>query len=266
MTFEKESIRNRFLIEADQNGKKINIYGFGFEYVDGTHSGWDYKEYQKYQIAIAKSITEKYDILSILEENKEIFHLTDYPHKDCEYDFKYDQLYSFLKKDGIYCSEEYFKDKDDMYYYNSQETVIVALFKYLSELDVEGSFDMPGKFDNSNHITFYFNEDKEAALNLEDRLYNFFDEIEPRVNGYKCEVKYEKETLAPTKFSHTDYFGNDIRIGDKGVGCSGRGRTSGLYETQILSMTKVFINGDIRPENFIVLEAIDGRPLKGVRI
>lgn len=263
MTFEKENIRNRLLIEADQNGKKINIFGFGFEY-RACSDRWDYKENQKYGIAIAKNIMKKYDIFSILEENKEVFHLVDYPRKKDEYNRKYDQLYSFLKRDGIRYNEDCFDDIDDIYYYNSNGIVMVAIFKYLSELDIEGSFDMPGKFDNSNHINFYFNEGKGAPLNLEDRLYSFFDEVEPRINDYRCEVKYEKETLAPSKFSHTDYFGNNIRIGDKGVGCSGRGRTSGLYETQILSMTKVFINGDIRPENFIVLKAIDGRPLKGV--
>ena len=95
-------------------------------------------------------------------------------------------------------------------------------------------------------------------------MYKFFDEISPHTDNYELKVTFGKETLSANRYSHLDMLGNEIKIGDIGVGCSGRGSTQGLEIQQILSMSKVLINGNLRPTNFIVLKPIDGRPIKGV--
>ena len=96
------------------------------------------------------------------------------------------------------------------------------------------------------------------------KIYKVFDEISPHTDNYELKVIFGKETLSPNKYSHLDMLGNEIKIGDIGVGCSGRGSTQGLEIQQILSMSKVLINGNLRPSNFMVLKPIDGRPIKGV--
>lgn len=255
MTFEKESIKNRLLIDANLNSEKFNIYNLDYDYK--CKSYYNYEENRKYKLNIADNILKKFDILSILEENKDIFQLTNYPNvSEDEADFF--NIYAFLKGDLVksgYDNVENFK------YYNSYDIIKIALFKYLSQFDnIEGSFN----FSLCHRLTFYTNENKEATLQLEDAIYNFFDEINPHSDGYEIKVSFVKETLSPNKFTHTDIVGNEIKIGDIGVGCNGRGSTRGLEIQQVLSMTKVFINGNLRPDNFIVLKSIDGRPLKGV--
>lgn len=259
MTFEKENIKNRLLIDANLNSEKFNIYNLRFDYIIKSYNSSYYDERRKFQIGIVDNILKQFDILSILEENKDVFQLTNYPNKTGDENHFFD-IFAFLKGDKDISSCD---NAEDFKYFNSTGIIRIALFKYFSQLDdIEGIFNL--YFYYGLDFIFYTNENKEAALRLEDAIYKFFDEIIPRLNDNGMEVTFAKETLAPTKFSHTDYFGNEIKIGDKGVGCSGRGKTSGLFETQILSMTKVFINGDIRPENFIVLKSIDGRPIKGV--
>jgi hypothetical protein len=256
MIFEKESIKNRLLIDANLNSEKFNIYNLDYEYKCKKY--YDYEENRKYKINVIDNVLKKFDILSILEENKDIFQLTSYPNMS-EDEPNFFNIYAFLKGDLVNSGCD---NAENFKYYNSYDIIKIALYKYLSQRDdIEGSF----SFHLYRHnFTFYTNESKEAALQLEDAIYNFFDEIDPHLDDFEIKVSFTKETLSLNKFTHTDIVGNEIKIGDIGVGCNGRGSTQGLEVQQILSMTKVFINGNLRPDNFIVLKSIDGRPLKGV--
>lgn len=254
MTFEKENIKNRLLIEANLNSEKFNIYNLDYDYKCKKY--YNYEENRKYKIDVANNVLKKFDILSILEENKDVFQLTNYLNKTDN--DRFFNIFAFLKGD---LEKSGYNNVEDFKYFNSYDIIKIALFKYLSQFDIEGSFNL---HIYSHRFIFYTNENKGAALQLEDAIYNFFDEIDPHLNDFELKVDFVKETLSSSKFSHTDIVGNEIKIGDIGVGCNGRGSTRGLKIQQILSMTKVFINGDVRPENFIVLKPIDGRPLKGV--
>lgn len=254
MTFEKESIKNRLLIEANLNSEKFNIYNLDYDYKCKKY--YNYEENRKYKIDVADNVLKKFDILSILEENKDVFQLTNYPNKTDNDSFF--NIFAFLKGD---LEKSGYNNVEDFKYFNSYDIIKIALFKYLSQFDIEGSFNL---HIHSHRFIFYTNENKEAALKLEDAIYDFFDEIDPHLNDFELKVDFVKETLSSSKFSHTDIVGNEIKIGDIGVGCNGRGSTRGLEIQQVLSMTKVFINGNLRPDNFIVLKSIDGRPLKGV--
>ena len=257
MTFEKESIRNRLLIDANLNSTKFNIYNLIFETTYRNFSSEDNKNFQK---SIIENTSKLFDIRQILEENNSAFHLTCYPDlaDGDDINYKYSIILAILRGEN----PKNFHNKLEFRFYYF-EILKIALFKYISQLDnIEGSFNLnlglPGK------LTFYMNENKEAALQLENDIYKFFDEISPHTDNYELEVTFEKETLSPNKYSHLDMLGNEIKIGDIGVGCSGRGSTQGLEIQQILSMSKVLINGNLRPTNFIVLKPIDGRPIKGV--
>ena len=257
MTFEKESIKNRLLIGANLNSNKFNIYNLTFE---TTYQNFNFEESKNFQKSIIENTSKLFDIRQILEENKSIFHLTCYPdlaHND-DINYKYSTILAILRGEN----PKNFHNKLDFRFYYF-ELIKIALFKWISQLDnIEGSFNLnlglPGR------LTFYMNENKEAALQLENEIYKFFDEISPHTDNYELKVTFGKETLSPNKYSHKDMLGNEIKIGDIGVGCSGRGSTQGLEIQQILSMSKVLINGNLRPTNFIVLKPIDGRPIKGV--
>lgn len=257
MIFEKESIKNRLLIEANLNSEKFNIYNLDYDYK--CKSYYNYEENRKYKLNIVDNILKKFDILSILEENKDIFQLTNYPNVS-EDEANFFDIYAFLKGDLV---KSDYNNVENFKYYNSFEIIKIALFKYLSQRnDIEGSFNFSIYY--GHNFTFYTNENKEASLQLKDAIYKFFDEINPHLDDFEIKVSFTKETLSPNKFTHIDIVGNEIKIGDIGVGCNGRGSTRGLEVQQILSMTKVLINGNLRPDNFIVLKSIDGRPLKGV--
>ena len=257
MIFEKESIKNRLLIDANLNSNKFNIYNLTFE---TTYQNFNFEESKNFQKSIIENTSKLFDIRQILEENKSVFHLTCYPDlaDNDDINYKYSTIFAILRGE----SPKNFHNKLDFRFYYF-ELIKVALFKYISQLDnIEGSFNinlgLPGR------LTFYMNENKEAALQLENEIYKFFDEISPHTDNYELKVTFGKETLSPNKYSHKDMLGNEIKIGDIGVGCSGRGSTQGLEIQQILSMSKVLINGNLRPSNFIVLKPIDGRPIKGV--
>ena len=257
MTFEKESIKNRLLIDANLNSNKFNIYNLTFE---TTYQNFNFEDSKNFQKSIIENTSKLFDIHKILEENKSVFHLTCYPDlaDNDDINCKYSTIFAILRGEN----PKNFHNKLDFRFYYF-ELIKVALFKYISQLDnIEGSFNLnlglPGR------LTFYMNENKEAALQLENEIYKFFDEISPHTDNYELKVTFGKETLSPNKYSHKDMLGNEIKIGDIGVGCSGRGSTQGLEIQQILSMSKVLINGNLRPSNFIVLKPIDGRPIKGV--
>ena len=257
MIFEKESIKNRLLIDANLNSNKFNIYNLTFE---TTYQNFNFEESKNFQKSIIENTSKLFDIRQILEENKSVFHLTCYPDlaDNDDINYKYSTILAILRGE----KPENFHNKLDFRFYYF-ELIKVALFKYISQLDnIEGSFNinlgLPGR------LTFYMNENKEAALQLENEIYKFFDEISPHTDNYELKVTFGKETLSPNKYSHKDMLGNEIKIGDIGVGCSGRGSTQGLEIQQILSISKVLINGNLRPSNFIVLKPIDGRPIKGV--
>ena len=257
MTFEKESIKNRLLIDANLNSTKFNIYNLTFEII---YQNFNFEESKNFQKSIIENISKLFDIRQILEENKSIFHLTCYPDlaDNDDINYKYSTILAILRGEN----PKNFHNKLDFRFYYF-ELIKVALFKYISQLDnIEGSFNLnlglPGR------LTFYMNENKEAVLQLENEIYKFFDEISPHTDNYELKVTFGKETLSPNKYSHKDMLGNEIKIGDIGVGCSGRGSTQGLEIQQILSMSKVLINGNLRPSNFIVLKSIDGRPILGV--
>ena len=257
MIFEKESIKNRLLIDANLNSNKFNIYNLTFE---TTYQNFNFEESKNFQKSIIENTSKLFDIRKILEENKSVFHLTCYPDlvDNDDINYKYSTIFAILRGE----KPENFHNKLDFRFYYF-ELIKVALFKYISQLDnIEGSFNinlgLPGR------LTFYMNENKVAALQLENEIYKFFDEISPHTDNYELKVTFGKETLSPNKYSHKDMLGNEIKIGDIGVGCSGRGSTQGLEIQQILSMSKVLINGNLRPSNFIVLKSIDGRPIKGV--
>lgn len=257
MTFEKESIKNRLLIDANLNSNKFNIYNLTFE---TTYQNFNFEDSKNFQKSIIENTSKLFDIRQILEENKSVFHLTCYPDlaDNDDINYKYSTILAILRGEN----PKNFHNKLDFRFYYF-ELIKVALFKYISQLDnIEGSFNLnlglPGR------LTFYMNENKEAALQLENEIYKFFDEISPHTDNYELKVTFGKETLSPNKYSHKDMLGNEIKIGDIGVGCSGRGSTQGLEIQQILSMSKVLINGNLRPSNFIVLKSIDGRPILGV--
>ena len=257
MTFEKESIKNRLLIDANLNSNKFNIYNLTFE---TTYQNFNFEESKNFQKSIIENTSKLFDIRQILEENKSVFHLTCYPDlvDNDDINYKYSTILAILRGEN----PKNFHNKLDFRFYYF-ELIKVALFKYISQLDnIEGSFNLnlglPGR------LTFYMNENKEAALQLENEIYKFFDEISPHTDNYELKVTFGKETLSPNKYSHLDMLGNEIKIGDIGVGCSGRGSTQGLEIQQILSISKVLINGNLRPSNFIVLKPIDGRPILGV--
>ena len=257
MTFEKESIKNRLLIDANLNSNKFNIYNLTFE---TTYQNFNFEESKNFQKSIIENTSKLFDIRQILEENKSVFHLTCYPDlaDNDDINYKYSTILAILRGEN----PKNFHNKLDFRFYYF-ELIKVALFKYISQLDnIEGSFNLnlglPGR------LTFYMNENKEAALQLENEIYKFFDEISPHTDDYELKVTFGKETLSPNKYSHLDMLGNEIKIGDIGVGCSGRGSTQGLEIQQILSISKVLINGNLRPSNFIVLKPIDGRPILGV--
>lgn len=257
MTFEKESIKNRLLIDANLNSNKFNIYNLTFE---TTYQNFNFEDSKNFQKSIIENTSKLFDIRQILEENKSIFHLTCYPDlaDNDDINYRYSTVLAILRGEN----PKNFHNKLDFRFYYF-ELIKIALFKYISQLDnIEGSFNLnlglPGR------LTFYMNENKEAALQLENEIYKFFDEISPHTDNYELKVTFGKETLSPNKYSHQDMLGNEIKIGDIGVGCSGRGSTQGLEIQQILSISKVLINGNLRPSNFIVLKPIDGRPIKGV--
>lgn len=257
MTFEEESIKNRLLIDANLNSNKFNIYNLTFE---TTYQNFNFEDSKNFQKSIIENTSKLFDIRQILEENKNVFHLSGYPDlaDNDDINYKYSTILAILRGEN----PKNFHNKLDFRFYYF-ELIKIALFKYISQLDnIEGSFNLnlglPGR------LTFYMNESKEAALQLENEIYKFFDEISPHTDNYELKVTFEKETLSPNKYSHLDMLGNEIKIGDIGVGCSGRGSTQGLEIQQILSMSKVLINGNLRPTNFIVLKPIDGRPIKGV--
>lgn len=257
MTFEKESIKNRLLIDANLNSNKFNIYNLDFE---TNYQNFNFEESKNFQKSIIENTSKLFDIRQILEENKSVFHLTCYPDlaDNDDINYKYSIVLAILRGEN----PKNFHNKLDFRFYYF-ELIKIALFKYISQLDnIEGSFNLnlglPGR------LTFYMNESKEAALQLENEIYKFFDEISPHTDNYELKVTFGKETLSPNRYSHLDMLGNEIKIGDIGVGCSGRGSTQGLEIQQILSMSKVLINGNLRPSNFIVLKPIDGRPIKGV--
>ena len=257
MTFEKESIRNRLLIDANLNSTKFNIYNLTFE---TNYQNYSFEESKNFQKSIIENISKLFDIRQILEENKSVFHLTCYPDlaDNDDINHKYSIIFAILRGEN----PKNFHNKLDFRFYYF-ELIKIALFKYISQLDnIEGSFNL--NLGLSGRLTFYMNENKEAALQLENDIYKFFDEISPHTDNYELKVIFGKETLSPNKYSHLDMLGNEIKIGDIGVGCSGRGSTQGLEIQQILSMSKVLINGNLRPSNFIVLKPIDGRPIKGV--
>lgn len=257
MTFEEESIKNRLLIDANLNSNKFNIYNLTFETI---YQNFNFEDSKNFQKSIIENTSKLFDIRQILEENKNVFHLSGYPDlaDNDDINYKYSIVLAILRGEN----PKNFHNKLDFRFYYF-ELIKIALFKYISQLDnIEGSFNLnlglPGR------LTFYMNESKEAALQLENDIYKFFDEISPHTDNYELEVTFRKETLSPNKYSHLDMLGNEIKIGDIGVGCSGRGSTQGLEIQQILSMSKVLINGNLRPSNFIVLKPIDGRPIKGV--
>lgn len=257
MTFEKESIKNHLLIDANLNSNKFNIYNLTFEI---TYQNFNFEESKNFQKSIIENTSKLFDIRKILEENKSVFHLTCYPDlvDNDDINYRYSTVLAILRGEN----PKNFHNKLDFRFYYF-ELIKIALFKWISQLDnIEGSFNLnlglPGR------LTFYMNENKEAALQLENEIYKFFDEISPHTDNYELKVTFGKETLSPNKYSHKDMLGNEIKIGDIGVGCSGRGSTQGLEIQQILSMSKVLINGNLRPTNFIVLKSIDGRPIKGV--
>ena len=257
MTFEEESIKNRLLIDANLNSNKFNIYNLTFE---TNYQNFNFEENKNFQKSIIENTSKLFDIRQILEENKSVFHLTCYPDlaDNDDINYKYSTILAILRGEN----PKNFHNKLDFRFYYF-ELIKIALFKYISQLDnIEGSFNLnlglPGR------LTFYMNENKVAALQLENEIYKFFDEISPHTDNYELKVTFEKEILSPNKYSHLDMLGNEIKIGDIGVGCSGRGSTQGLEIQQILSMSKVLINGNLRPSNFIVLKPIDGRPIKGV--
>ena len=257
MTFEKESIKNHLLIDANLNSNKFNIYNLTFEI---TYQNFNFEESKNFQKSIIENTSKLFDIRKILEENKSVFHLTCYPDlvDNDDINYRYSTVLAILRGEN----PKNFHNKLDFRFYYF-ELIKIALFKWISQLDnIEGSFNLnlglPGR------LTFYMNENKEAALQLENEIYKFFDEISPHTDNYELKVTFGKETLSPNKYSHKDMLGNEIKIGDTGVGCSGRGSTQGLEIQQILSMSKVLINGNLRPTNFIVLKPIDGRPIKGV--
>lgn len=257
MIFEEESIKNRLLIDANLNSTKFNIYNLTFE---TTYQNFNFEDSKNFQKSIIENTSKLFDIRQILEENKNFFHLSGYPDlaDNDDINYKYSIVLAILRGEN----PKNFHNKLDFRFYYF-ELIKIALFKYISQLDnIEGSFNLnlglPGR------LTFYMNESKEAALQLENDIYKFFDEISPHTDNYELEVTFRKETLSPNKYSHLDMLGNEIKIGDIGVGCSGRGSTQGLEIQQILSMSKVLINGNLRPTNFIVLKPIDGRPIKGV--
>lgn len=257
MTFEEESIKNRLLIDANLNSNKFNIYNLTFE---TTYQNFNFEDSKNFQKSIIENTSKLFDIRQILEENKNVFHLSGYPDlaDNDDINYKYSIVLAILRGEN----PKNFHNKLDFRFYYF-ELIKIALFKYISQLDnIEGSFNLnlglPGR------LTFYMNESKEAALQLENDIYKFFDEISPHTDNYELEVTFGKETLSPNRYSHLDMLGNEIKIGDIGVGCSGRGSTQGLEIQQILSMSKVLINGNLRPSNFIVLKPIDGRPIKGV--
>ena len=257
MTFEEESIKNRLLIDANLNSNKFNIYNLTFE---TNYQNFNFEESKNFQKSIIENTSKLFDICQILEENKSVFHLTCYPDlaDNDDINYKYSTILAILRGEN----PKNFHNKLDFRFYYF-ELIKIALFKWISQLDnIEGSFNLnlglPGR------LTFYMNESKEAALQLENEIYKFFDEISPHTDNYELKVTFKKEILSPNKYSHLDMLGNEIKIGDIGVGCSGRGSTQGLEIQQILSMSKVLINGNLRPSNFIVLKPIDGRPIKGV--
>ena len=257
MTFEEESIKNRLLIDANLNSNKFNIYNLTFE---TNYQNFNFEESKNFQKSIIENTSKLFDIRQILEENKSVFHLTCYPDlaDNDDINYKYSTILAILRGEN----PKNFHNKLDFRFYYF-ELIKIALFKWISQLDnIEGSFNLnlglPGR------LTFYMNENKEAALQLENEIYKFFDEISPHTDNYELKVTFEKEILSPNRYSHLDMLGNEIKIGDIGVGCSGRGSTQGLEIQQILSMSKVLINGNLRPTNFIVLKPIDGRPIKGV--
>lgn len=257
MTFEEESIKNRLLIDANLNSNKFNIYNLTFE---TTYRNFSLEESKNFQKSIIENISKLFDIRQILEENKSVFHLTCYPDlaDNDDINYKYSIILAILRGEN----PKNFHNKMDFRFYYF-ELIKIALFKYISQLDnIEGSFNL--NLGLSGRLTFYTNENKEATLQLENDIYKFFDEISPHTDNYELKVTFGKETLSPNKYSHLDMLGNEIKIGDIGVGCSGRGSTQGLEIQQILSMSKVLINGNLRPTNFIVLKPIDGRPIKGV--
>lgn len=257
MTFEEENIKNRLLIDANLNSNKFNIYNLTFE---TTYRNFSLEESKNFQKSIIENISKLFDIRQILEENKSVFHLTCYPDlaDNDDINYKYSIILAILRGEN----PKNFHNKMDFRFYYF-ELIKIALFKYISQLDnIEGSFNL--NLGLSGRLTFYTNENKEATLQLENDIYKFFDEISPHTDNYELKVTFGKETLSPNKYSHLDMLGNEIKIGDIGVGCSGRGSTQGLEIQQILSMSKVLINGNLRPSNFIVLKPIDGRPIKGV--
>jgi len=258
MIFEKENLKNRLIIEANQDNKKIKIYKLIIE-VDSDE--YDYQDEKDYEIVFSRRLLQNFDVLSILEENKEAFGLTQYPNKEFENRF-YD-IYSFLKKDGRVQDNSYEKDDDDIIYSSNWSIIASIVFKILSE-NFNGKFWMSLSYGNSP-FTLYLDKN-ESINNIERKIENEIIDGPAATLGFKhwSSVDIKEEVLTPSKFSHTDYFGNEIKVGDIGVGCAGKGRTFGLEEQQVLSMTRVFINNNIRPENFIVLKPIDGRPLKGV--
>lgn len=257
MTFEEENIKNRLLIDANLNSNKFNIYNLTFE---TNYQNFNFEESKNFQKSIIENTLKLFDIRQILEENKSVFHLSGYPYlaDNDDINYKYSIVLAILRGEN----PKIFHNKLDFRFYYF-ELIKIALFKYISQLDnIEGSFNL--NLGLSDRLTFYMNENKEAALQLENEIYKFFDEISPHTDNYELKVTFGKETLSPNKYSHLDMLGNEIKIGDIGVGCSGRGSTQGLEIQQILSMSKVLINGNLRPSNFIVLKPIDGRPIKGV--
>lgn len=257
MIFEKENLKNQLIIEANKDNKKIKIYKL---IINTEYNEYDYKDERNYETEFSRRLLENFDVLSILEENKEAFGLTQYPNKEFENRFYY--IYSFLKKDG-WVQNNRNDDDNDIIFLSHWSIIAAIIFKILSE-NFNGKFWMPLIYGNTPFILYL--DKNESINNIERKIENEIIDGPAATLGFKhwSSADTNEEILAPSKFSHTDYFGNEIKIGDIGAGCAGKGRTFGLEVQQIISMTKVFINTNIRPENFIVLKPIDGRPLKGV--
>lgn len=196
---------------------------------------WDWRlGYKNSKPKIIK-ILQSFDIIGFLEANN--------------YE-RYSKLLEALKKNGFEIGQ---------YYYDN---ILEVMFIMMIESILKGK-DLDYSI-NANYmicnIYFNFKESDE----LKDYTYN---EIMKELYKKEIDIKLKmtKNLVKPQAIIHKDMFGNDIIIGDIGIGCGGKGnRVYPLRKHEITSVTKVYVNGNILPSNFVVLKAVDGRPLKGV--
>lgn len=216
-------------ISAEANKQKKNLHLISF-IVDELNVSRELRE--KYAI----DITRKFDVISFLNQH------------------------SFLDSSEAKRLKSFINDKKNIrdLYYCFEELVSVYAMKIIEDIatNFNGSYERMW-----NRIDFYFNEDK----TMPDFIQNEIERTFYREGFEEIHFNVKSTLKKPQKYVLKDMLGNDIIIGDIGVGNGGKGnKCYPLKVVQVERTSEVSINGGILPSNFIVLKPIDGRQIKGV--